>query len=316
MKILPAALTTAAVGALLMVGAAPAAAAGNQIDEGDKLYSINCDDEVYNDWQLLSVDPPTAVSTTIGDGDGGVSEDYFACAYQPAYNPATGVSYYIQRQISDGSEYLLATIDVTTGVSTTIGEFYYWNNEFQQYPSVDSMAIGLDGSAYAIAEGYLWSIDLNDGELTRIGFSLVSTYAFSVDPVSGEFYAIDTANQVFNVDITTGSYTFLGVVSVGREIIFSLQIDGASRFWIMAEEELDGSDLAHLWSFDLPTYTTPVYSGIFDDDPYFTEALLLIPAKVLPATGPAESGAAAVAGLALLSLGGALIVTRRIRSAR
>ncbi len=53
MRIQSIALTATAIGALLLVGAAPANAAGNQIDPGDSLYALNCDDNVYNDWQLL-----------------------------------------------------------------------------------------------------------------------------------------------------------------------------------------------------------------------------------------------------------------------
>ena len=55
MKILSAALATAGAFALALAGAAPAMAAGRDIDPGDSMYTISCDD-IYNDWQLLSVE--------------------------------------------------------------------------------------------------------------------------------------------------------------------------------------------------------------------------------------------------------------------
>ena len=126
MRIQSIALTATAIGALLLVGAAPANAAGNQIDPGDSLYALNCDDNVYNDWQLLGVDASTAASVLIGDGTGGVDEDLDACAGQGAYDVTTGTSYYIQwySDDEDNRQYGLATIDVATGESVTIGEFF------------------------------------------------------------------------------------------------------------------------------------------------------------------------------------------------
>ena len=40
-------------GALVLLGAAPASAAGASLDPGDSLYALNCDVELYNDWQLM-----------------------------------------------------------------------------------------------------------------------------------------------------------------------------------------------------------------------------------------------------------------------
>ncbi|HQA23364.1 MAG TPA: hypothetical protein PKW13_06555, partial [Rhodoglobus sp.] len=83
MKILSAALATAGAFALALAGAAPAMAAGRDIDPGDSMYTISCDAlvDIYNDWQLMSVAPTTAVSTPIGDGTG--NQDLDSCADQP-----------------------------------------------------------------------------------------------------------------------------------------------------------------------------------------------------------------------------------------
>lgn len=313
-------LAAAAVGALTLLGAAPASAAGATIDPGDSLYSINCDTEAYNDWQLMSVDPSTAVSTPIGDGAGGVNDSYYACAGQPAYNPATGKSYYIQNEYTDGTRTFLAGIDVTTGVSTRIGEFFRWNNEFPEYPRVTALAIDKAGNAFAILEalgefGRFASVDLETGELTILGSEgLCCTWALAVHPVTDVLYGIDDWNGLFSVDKASGHFEFVGTVNVPDGAIYSLQIDEGGRFWVMAESwNYDEEQYeAHLWSSTLTTLDAPVHSGEFVDDPYYTEALLLIPGKGLAATG-ATVGALPIAAGMLLLLGTAVVATVAIR---
>ena len=317
MKPLSAVLAATGAAALILIGASPAAAAGSSIDPGDSLYAIDCDDTVYNDWQLMKVEPSTAASTPIGDGSGSTSEDFFACAGQPAYNSSTGKSYYIQWQYdTDPQQYFLASIDLATGDSTTIGEFFYIDGEFPTYPYVESMAIGLDGSAYAFSQGFLWSVDLSSGELTPIDESLSNTYAFAVDPTTGIFYAIDSSNNRYSVS-SDGSYIYLDTVTLPAETtIYSLQIDGGGRFWIEVDDSNLDSD-AGLWSFAPADAATPTYSGEFIDDPYYTEALLIVPGAALAATGADFGGVAPLAagGAALALAGVALLALRRRRAA-
>jgi LPXTG-motif cell wall-anchored protein len=317
MRRLSAVLAVTGAAALVLMGASPALAAGSSIDPGDSLYAIDCDDTVYNDWQLMSVESTTGTSTTIGDGSGSTTEDYYACAGQPAYDPTTGKAYYIQWHYDiDPGHYYLASIDLGNGDSTTVGEFFYIDGEFPTYPYVESMAIGLDGSAYALAQGFLWSVDLTSGELTPIGESLSSTYSFAVDPTTGAFYAIDSGNVRFSVDVTDGSYVNLDVVVLPDGAgVYSLQIDGGGRFWIMADDSSEAG--ASLWSFAPADAATPTLSGEFIDDPYYTEALLIVPGAALAATGADFGGVVPLAagGAALALAGVALLALRRRRTA-
>lgn len=294
----------------MLLSATPASATGNAIDPGDRLYAINCDD-VYNDWQLTSVESTTAVTVPIGNGSGGVSEDS-ACAYQAAYNPATGESFYIQYLYPEQIELAaLARIDVTTGVSTTIGQFLWDNGESIEPVLIETLAIGADGSAYALGEGALWSVDLADASLEYIGGSLNNTFAFAYDAKSDQFYAIDLNNDIFIVDITDGSGDFVGSV-VAERGVYSLQFDEAGTFWVSIDEESG----AGLWSFTLPTSGTPVYSGRFA---FYTESILIVPgaapappAPVLPATGSeAPLLLGAIAGLVVVAGVGILVARRR-----
>ena len=320
MKSVAATLAGASILAMSLLAASPASAAGNAIDPGDSLYAISCDND-YNDWQVFGVDPTTAFSTPIGDGSGGVEED--GCAAQPAYNPATGKSYYIQWS----EDHFLAEVDVVTGESAVVGDFYYDNGEFPESINVNSLAIGADGSAFVLDfDGYLWSVDLDTAWVTPIGQSVSSAWAFAADPVTGKFYAITYDNDLYEIDVTDGSTNFIdNIVPAEPQTAFytySLQFDGAGTFWI----EADGSDgdntTATLWSFTLETLDAPVYSGIFTDDPFYTEAILIIPGDVVPVE-PALAATGAdladvipwgVGAAAIVLAGGVLMIVRSRRA--
>lgn len=313
MKLARTTLALVGAAALVLVGTAPAMAAGNSIDPGDSMYVIDCDSG-YADHQLLSVVSSTAVSTPIGTGEG----DDDVCAGQPAYNPATGVSYYV-RWGDDSHE--LGIIDVTTGVSTAVAEFWYLNIEFPEPMSVDSIAIGADGSAYAFSGGTLYSLNLATAELTKIDDTTDSDlYAFAFDAVTGKFYAINYDNNVYEVNVTDATLTSLGSLSFvsasDYEYTYSLQFDQAGTAWIEVDNSFPGG--AGLWSLKLSNLAGTVYSGNFTDDPFYTEALLIIPGKAaLASTGVDSSATPLFAGGAVLLalMGAALLVVRRRRSA-
>ena len=319
-------LIVAAVSAALMfVGSAPALAAGNDINPGDSFYSISCD-QAQNQWQLFSVDASTAFSTKIGVGAG--TQEGSGCALQPAYDVTTGKSYYIQEAIQNSTSLTktsLAQIDVTTGVSTTLGSFVFDNGDGLTPLVLESIAIGLDGSIYAFSNRALYSITLTGLTPTTPGVATLiksglppDVFAFAADPTSGVLYAIDLDNEVFSVDGATGEKTDLGVVPQDNETnrIRSLQIDGAGRFWLQVQI-LDGRDGASaLRSWTLGSMDYPTDSGIFTDEQYNTEAILIIPGAVpasLPKTG-SDAGSLAIAagaGVAALTLGLLLVLRRR-----
>lgn len=323
MKFAAAVLSGASIVALSLAVATPAYAAGNAIDPGDSLYAINCDEEMYNDWQFFSVDSTTAVSTPIGTGEETGPEESSGCAGQPAYNPATGKSYYIQWTQESVD---LASIDVTTGVSTTIGGFYYDNGEFPEYVEADALAIGADGAAYVLAEGTLWSVNLDTAWVTPIGETEPNIYAFAYDSVTSKFYGITYLNAIYEIDVTDGTATYIDDV-VGPDPnpealfrIYSLQFDEAGTFWVEIDTYVDEEFVATLWSFTLATVDAPVYSGIFTDDPFYTEALLIIPGD--PAVEPALAATGAdvadvlpwgVGAAAIVLAGGVLMIVRSRR---
>lgn len=308
----------AAVGGLLTLGVAPAAAAGNAIDPADSLYTISCDSD-YADFQLFSVESTTAFSTPIGEGSLPYSN---TCAGQPAYNPVTGVSYYIQWFAGDNAQ--LATIDVATGVSTAIGDFYWPNGEFPESVDADAIAIGGDGAAYMLAGGNLYSLDLSNGFVELIApVSDSNVYAFAWDSKTGLFFGINSDWDVYEIDVTDGTFDYvdtLGFPGSGLYGLYSLQFDEAGTMWIELDVDntvWEGGE-STLWSATLTTLDAPVLSGVFTDEPFYTQALLIVPGKpALAATGSTVASVApwAIGGAILLLGAGALIAVTRMRRA-
>ncbi len=309
-----------ALGGLLAVGATtPAAAASNSISPGDSLYAISCFD-LYPNFQLFSVESSTAVSTMIGAGE---ASEVDTCAGQPAYNPATGVSYYIQW--SDEEQDSLAIIDVVTGASTRIGGFYWDNGEFPEFVPATSIAIGGDGSAYLISGEELYSLDLETAFVEPVAsLSEPYLYSFAWDSVTGSFYVINSSRDVFEIDVTDGTLTYIDRIDFtgpGVYGSYSLQFDKAGTLWVQVDVDEDDWEggLSTLWSVTFETLDTPVLSGVFTDDPFYTEALLIVPGQPkLAATGADTSAVllgALGAGALLAAVGAALVLRGRRRAA-
>jgi hypothetical protein len=300
--------TASAIAILILASGTPAYAAGNAIHAGDLMYSLNCD-PVYNDFQFFSVESSTAFSTKIGNGTGEVSEGN-ACAGQPAYNPATGASYYIDRLFGGqvGQNISLATVDRATGVTTVIGQFTDAGNEANPHPTIEAMAIGASGSAYALGGGNLWSVNLATAQLTFIvAGTVTNTFAFAADPVTGDFVAIDENGAISTLNITDGTHSSIGTVVVPNTVygVRSLQFNGAGTLWVEADTN-EGQN-TELWSFTRSTIAAPILSGIFADAPYFTEAVLIVPAAEKKAA-LANTGSAGFDLLPSALGGGALVL--------
>ncbi|KJC62977.1 DUF6923 family protein [Agreia bicolorata] len=260
------------------VVAAPAAAAGGRsLPAGSSLYALSCDEGILNP-QLFSIDAATAGATAIG----AATSEENACAGQPAWNPLTSTAYFV----SWGPDTTLGTVDLTTGASATVAPFTFEGGGER----VDSLAIGLDGAAFAISGDELFTVDLTTGELAEVGqLGVVGLYGFAVDPTTGDFFAISPEGLLYSVDVTTGAATLVGDTGLNSGSFnapFSLQIDSAGILWIEGDSfEPDLGFVANLWSVDpADLSSSSVLSGAIavGEDPVYSEALLFVPAPVKP----------------------------------
>jgi hypothetical protein len=286
--------------------AAPASAA--PLPDGDSLYAMSC---YQPGVALFTVDALTADLTQVG------ALDEEECAGEAAYDPTTGKSYFLLWSSSE-----LALVDVVTGVRTPVAGITGGSSG-----APDSFAIGTDGKAYVVNSDELYSLDLTTAVLTPINLDMAddSFYAFSVDPTTGKFYAIQLNNAtVYEVDVATGSLVALGVIDglggdTGEADVESLKIDTSGAWWFINEGE---DSVARLYTVGLPSGATtaalvgPMISG---ETPIEAEALLLTYAlePALANTGIDQTLAlTGAAGGALLATAGIVLVATRRMSRR
>jgi len=292
-------LAAAAALALPLLVTSPAFAAGPPLPDGNHLYALPCSDKS----DLYTVDPVTAALTVSADTD-------FGCVGAAAFDPTTGVSYAFHWSQGQLAPFVAATGFIGAPLLLTGGS-----------STPDGLAIGLDGKAFTTTQGDLYSLDLTTGVQTLIGpMSVPCLYAFSVDPTTGKFFAIQcSSGEIYEVNTTTALLTSLGSVVVGdpedSQAIYDLRIDTSGRWWI----ESQPIDDTALWSFaGVAGSATPVLSGPFmlGSDVEYTEAILITWDPVLPATGLDGFAAFGLLGggvLLLISGGVVLITARRTR---
>ncbi len=315
-------LAAVSAAALLLGGLGSAAAsAATVLPEGDALFAISCpqDDQPAfpTSAQLWGVNATTAVSTPIGSGTGDFGT---VCAGQPAWNPLTNTAWVILLTDEHDEPSVLAQIDVATG-AVTPGALLLDDGE--PVP-VASLAIGLDGAAYAISYTQLYSVDLETGELTAIGDTLPTIYGFSVDPTTGKFWALAASSDLIEIDVTTGDFSFGPPLELAG--LYGFQIDSAGGLWVIGVNDDDPTLRTQLYSVSsLAVEEPPTAVGLLtvtDVGQPFSQAVLLVPGAPsltpepsLAATGSSPAPLIA-AGLLLVAGGLALAVTRRVRTGR
>lgn len=306
---LVAAAAALAAAGLFFATASPAFAAARTIPTGDQMYVLDCDVIDYaNAVQGWSVDSTTATVTALPTGNLVAGE---RCTSQAAYDATTGTSYFIDIRDLDGIFSSLFTFDPVTGQSTEVAPFL----EGVDPVFVRSIAIGLDGAAYAIDDSEnLFSLDLATGQLVYIAtVDDFNIFGFAVDPTTGQFW-IAGDDGLRTIDVATAAvgtpsfYDFPDGSSVQ-----SLQVDSAGVFWILNAPMLEGS-VIELWS-KFAADNTNELSGVLleGEDARLATSLLIIPTPAEPAL--ADTGIDAslplIAGFGILTLGGALLLLRR-----
>lgn len=311
-------LAVVSAAGLLFAGLGATSASAATLPSGDDLYALSCPQEdnpyVPQAMQLWSIDAATVAGATIGGGSGDVEG---TCAGQPAWNPVTKSAYAFALTDEHDEPSVLMRVDVTTGASTPVAAMYYEDEPVQ----VASLAIGLDGAAYALAYTRLYSVDLTTGALTAIGDGIPLSYGFAVDPTTGRFWALTSGSTLMEIDVATGGFT-LGQ-SLELAGAYSMQIDSAGGLWVFtANVDEDPIIRTELWAaaFGVTEPSTSVgVLSIVDEGEPLSQALLLVPtpsgaadARALAATGH-DPLQAITAGALLVLVGVALAAARRPR---
>lgn len=239
----------------------------------------------------------------------GNNDESTACATQPAYDPKTGVAYFIENASGNGT---LASIDTTTGASTQIAPLVSTTHPFI---SPRSIAIDAAGHAYVMAydnesgDIEIFAVNLLTGALSAevvAGSGNADIYAFAFDPANGLFYVVQSGGAIFTVNPTTGADSSIALFSSGLDVnspeVWSAQIDSNGIMWVQGLDQNDNS--SYLATADLntePMTTDLVGSIVYHDDASYnvsTDAILITPTPVAPVITTSPALASAVAGSA------------------
>ena len=319
MKRLPSALALALLTSSIVIAsasAASAAAAVAPLPADDTFYAIPCNTPDLGLKLLNPLDSSwvaVGTQTTVGTVE---------CAYQPAFDPTSGESYFIGGN-TPSSEWPLVHIDTTTGDYTIVHEIWDGTTNLPiaffgpNFPG--NMLITNTGGAYFIGGTKLYPLNLGSAVLgPQIGPDLVvagDIYATACSPVAAVCYILTEGGSLYTLDPATGavSATLGSIPARGN---YSLQVASDGTLW-------SSSNGGHVASFSAAdpagSYDegarTPKYSGAYlITIPVAALAPVPVPVPALASTGM-ESAVPVVAAGALLALGGILaLVSRRRRS--
>jgi hypothetical protein len=332
-KSLPVAALLGITAVLALLGASAAnAAPPTALPPGQGLFAIDCDAHGSQLWSFT----PDGAATPVGTASG-VSG---SCAGGGQTSPIDGLSYFIY--YPGGPVSALATVDLTTGVITTIANISGDTSGAWQFFITNS------GAAFITNSNTLYSIDLATAVTTLVGaMSPANDDAVGYDSLTDTIYAFDRSDTIaiYTIDRTTGAGTDTGLggtwpvatcLAGGTDVGSpdGVAFDSAGFAWIqsdscdsniMAVDMTDGSSTMMGELFDATATLYPTAPNDFYSETFLISAAPPVTPPVTPAapglaaTGIDTTMVAAVGGVGAVAalLGVALLVrSRRIASSR
>lgn len=318
---------SALVGALavggLLFAAAPASAAVAILPEQDDLYGVTDFLGETSEFQLVEFTPTDASASPVGVGNEVVD---FEALGQAAYDVLRDTSW-VTYAVYDGetTRFFLATIDVTTGVATTIGEILDQGSRVW----ANGVMVGTDGVLYAIDEETydLYTLNPETAEATRV--NLVGHFhAFAYDPLTDGFYGISHDDyNLYEIDVATGATSL--VVAYGdffpadTSDSHSMQFDSNGVLWFQTYSDLEESQVIATYTLGSDVLAEVVGMPNIEGTEIYVDPTILI-TRGIPAAAPAEPTLAATGSDAgpvvlfggLLLAAGAALVLGRVASRR
>jgi LPXTG-motif cell wall-anchored protein len=295
--------------ALIGTGVVPAHAAPEShpaLPANDLLYAIPCHSE---DPILELVNTIDSTFTSVGVSH---NIDGSRCAYQPAFNPITGKSYFLAGNFPDEIQrWILVEVSTSDGFMSKIGTVNFGGTENNDGPG--NLIITNEGASYFISGGILYPLSLTDASLgSPINVSDMypadPIYAAGCSPVAATCYVLSEDGDFFELDVTNGTLESLGSLeNVGvTEGNYSLQVDSSGTLWASSNRALS--------SFEASDPVGTYFQG--PEFPQYSGALLLTTSAVLADTGGNTQNLVLYLGIsALVALVGAgLVLAARRRS--
>lgn len=302
--------------AFALASGAPASAveAGTLFDI-ERLNTLSCG--YSGAARLFSVDERSGGVSPVGVPSpprGNEDEPFYSCGWQGAFDPATGLSYYVlfdsMSSVPEG-RWTLRSVDTASGVSSQVAEF-----------ADDAVPLGLviegDGRAYSLTgrsvdETLVMtfdSIDLSTGELRRISqldLGPATSATLTIDRATGVVYTVTSHGLVGTIDPATGSITRLGAIRLeDDQFIPAAALDSDGSLWFLRRIKDVSPEVVELGRVRLadmqaeadreidPTYVATLTSGgtPFDSRSLWISTAPVEPSVVVPAAAPqlAETG--------------------------
>jgi hypothetical protein len=160
---------------------------------------------------------------------------------QAAFDVTSNSIYWINSDVQNSIPNYLMKANITTGVSTMVGEF----KEGATAKPIDSMAIAPTGEVYGFSDTQFFSIDKNTAALTLISNDTGQNriYSFAYNPADSNFYAIsnDTDGGLYAVTVATGAINQIRTIAdfpnlgsgnvTNAKRVYSMAFDQSGNLW-------------------------------------------------------------------------------------
>ncbi len=280
---------------------------------GDTLYAFPCHHDL-GEPTLELVNTADSTWTTIGVGHE-ISDT--ECAYQPAFNPVTGRSYFLGGNTVSNFWPLVevltgdGTMRIVHNIQSSTGNVNF--DDGDNFPG--NLLINNLGHAFFIGGKTIYPLDLSNGKLgTRINATPWATlhgmvFATACSPVEAKCYILTDQGDLYELNVSEGTVS-ASLGNVGFWSNYSLQVDSAGTLWASSYSGM----LASFQAYD--PHGTYIQGAGF---PHYSGALLITSGHVassFKAASPvlANTGSNTFAvlslALALTAFGGLLLRLR------
>lgn len=230
----------ALVSLVLFSASSPALATDQRsLPSGDALYAFPCH-HPRGEPALELLSTVDSTWTTVASAQG-ISDT--ECAYQPAFNPATGKSYFLGGNTTSNRWPLIEVVtsngsmNIVHNIQTSAGDLEIaWGTN---YPG--NILINNEGAAFFVGGKTLYPLNLVTGML---GLPVNSTpwsslagdvYATACSPVAVTCYILTENGDLHTVNVANGTVsTSLGNIGVTGN--YSLQVDSEGTLWSSSQD--------------------------------------------------------------------------------
>lgn len=201
---------------------------------GDTLYAFPCHHNL-GEPSLELVNTADSTWTTVGTAHDISNTE---CAYQPAFNPVTGRSYFLGGNTEPNFWPLVevlthdGTMRVVHNIQTSAGDLDF--NDESSFPG--NLLITNSGHGFFIGGKTLYPLDLNNGKLgaainpTPWATLHGNVFSTACSPVQAKCYVLTDLGDLYELNVAAGTVS-ASLGNLGFWANYSLQVDSGGTLW-------------------------------------------------------------------------------------